>query len=358
MKLLHIGAINNTSLTGMGVAVPMHVIACSPYSKVNFFNNSQIQINSLDLYQIHQIDYSKYDAVFFHGIYFKNYVAISKNLRANKIPYFVVAHGCLTKKAIRYKFLKKLTALYSCFYSFWRQSSGIVYLSDEEKEKTSRMFSKIPAYITGNGISPAVEVKQHFSTGMHLVYIGRINYKIKGLDLLLKAMDIVRSDSNINDLSLDIIGPASKRDLNLVNSLIKKKGLNGIVHVHDAVLGDEKRKQLLEHDIFIQTSRTEGMPMGVIEAMSYGLPVIVTNGTTLGELVANNNLGWNCNTDFESIASAIEKAYSDKDTWAEVSSRSVRYINESLTWDSIGKKYMSIVNSVYKRQEVCEKQCT
>ena len=46
-------------------------------------------------------------------------------------------------------------------------------------------------------------------------------------------------------------------------------------------LGKSKEQVLLDADVFIQTSRTEGLPTAVLEAMSYKIPVLITKGTGL-----------------------------------------------------------------------------
>ena len=49
-----------------------------------------------------------------------------------------------------------------------------------------------------------------------------------------------------------------------------------IVKLHDPVFGEEKINTLLKSDIFIQLSRKEGLPLGILETMNAGLPVILT----------------------------------------------------------------------------------
>jgi len=49
--------------------------------------------------------------------------------------------------------------------------------------------------------------------------------------------------------------------------------LQNVVYINDGIFDDEKEKKQLESDFFILTSRFEGHPMGLIEALSYGLRV-------------------------------------------------------------------------------------
>ena len=47
-----------------------------------------------------------------------------------------------------------------------------------------------------------------------------------------------------------------------------------VVKLNREIDEEEKRQILLDTDVFIQTSRFEGMPMGILEALSYGLPCL------------------------------------------------------------------------------------
>lgn len=54
----------------------------------------------------------------------------------------------------------------------------------------------------------------------------------------------------------------------------------------------EALRRLATLDIYIQTSRWEGLPVAVIEAMAAGLPVVATNVVGNRDLVRNGENGW------------------------------------------------------------------
>lgn len=73
----------------------------------------------------------------------------------------------------------------------------------------------------------------------------------------------------------------------VIESFTEKAG-NGAcksVNFHGLVTGNEKHRALQEADLFILPSWAEGMPISVLEAMAYGLPVIATRVGALPELV-------------------------------------------------------------------------
>ena len=92
------------------------------------------------------------------------------------------------------------------------------------------------------------------------------------------------------------------------------------------------------------------MPLGVIEALSYGLPCFVTEGTTLLQFVNENKCGWGVKTDRKEILKGLKKVYSDVNDFELMSNNAVRAINKCFTWEVIANdtlsKYEKIINSM------------
>ena len=95
------------------------------------------------------------------------------------------------------------------------------------------------------------------------------------------------------------------------------------------------------------------MPLGILEALSYGLPCIVTEGTSLGKLIKDNDLGWVAETNVESITEAINLALDEKALCMNKSENAIKVINEQFSWDIIAKetvdKYSKTIERYRKR---------
>lgn len=59
--------------------------------------------------------------------------------------------------------------------------------------------------------------------------------------------------------------------------------------------------------------------MGLIEALAYGLPVLVTEGANMKEEIQKADAGWGCNTSRESIKECLLKMISDQRRFSEKS---------------------------------------
>ena len=132
-----------------------------------------------------------------------------------------------------------------------------------------------------------------------------------------------------------------------IRKMISENGVDNLVQLHSEVSGAEKEKILLDTDVFIQTSRFEGMPMGILEALSYGLPILITEGTTLGSYIRDYNAGWVAETSVESVAKSFEKVIEERADFKEKSQQAIKLIEENFEWNKIAKetveKYKEII---------------
>ena len=71
---------------------------------------------------------------------------------------------------------------------------------------------------------------------------------------------------------------------------IRKNNLGDIVKFEGWVSGDKKINMLNWADIFILPSHNEGLPISILEAMSYGMPIISTPVGGIPEVVKGNGV--------------------------------------------------------------------
>ena len=342
MNILHIASVKNDLYSGVSVVVPQHIKAQQTIENIAIINITNIDVAGAE----QQFEYKKPfdiatlsepfchpDLVVFHEIYRFDYIAISKHLRKKKIPYIIIPHGSLTKEAQRKKRLKKIAGNFVFFNAFINGAAAIQYLS--EKEMANSPFGKVK-FVGTNGIPIPNNKKESFSEGkVRFLYIGRMDMYHKGLDLMLEAAEKNISFMRENNAEIFMFGPETQGMREQVNQRIEEKKLFNLVSLQDAVTGDEKQEQLLNSDIFVQTSRFEGIPMGILEALSYGLPCVVTEGTNVGEIVKKYDAGWVAQTNADSISDTIKQAIIEQDLWREKSVNAVKLIEDNFMWDKV-----------------------
>ena len=121
---------------------------------------------------------------------------------------------------------------------------------------------------------------------INLLFLGLIR-KEKGIYDLLNVISR-RKDKYVGKIKLLIGGNGETKSL---NEFVKKNQLDGLVEFLGWV---EKRKKIdvfNNSDIFILPSYKEGLPLSILEAMSYGLAIISSKVGGIPEIVINNKNG-------------------------------------------------------------------
>lgn len=348
MVILHIACITNNLFNGVCIAAPQHALAQGEYEDVAFLNINNEPVDSLRGSKIKQLKYSKPfqihalptpfdhpDLVIFHECYRPDYLFISKNLRKNNIPYIILPHGELGEKAQKKKKIKKIIANILLFNRFINNSLAIQCLSKTELEQTHFNAKKI---IGTNGVMIPEKNKKRFSaSSIKIVYVGRLDSYVKGLDLLISAASYIKDDLLKKNAIINIYGPDLNGRYAHVQDLILKAKMTKIIKLHHEVTGSEKESIILNSDLFIQTSRFEGMPLGILEALSYGIPCIITEGTNLKNDITQANAGWCAKNNANEIAKTIQQAINYTQSYRRMGLNGRKLIIQKYTWQVVSK---------------------
>ena len=108
------------------------------------------------------------------------------------------------------------------------------------------------------------------------------------------------------------------------------------MEVNGPVFDSDKKKTMMTADFFIHTSRFEGMPMSVLEALSYGVPCFVSQGSNMRELIEEGNAGWGTDVTVESVAEKLEEVAIMDKCWDEKRENALT-IAKRFSWDQIAQ---------------------
>ncbi|MEE0405516.1 MAG: glycosyltransferase family 4 protein, partial [Desulfovibrio sp.] len=134
---------------------------------------------------------------------------------------------------------------------------------------------------------------------VRLLAVGRFDIT-KGFDILLKACGILKERGRSFRLTLAGGGGTALGLGHMTQTILdlrKQLGLEKLVDLPGIVSHDQLPDLIRSHDIFLapcvihESGRRDGIPNTVIEAMSFGLPVIATNINAMPEIVRDGETG-------------------------------------------------------------------
>jgi glycosyltransferase involved in cell wall biosynthesis len=120
-----------------------------------------------------------------------------------------------------------------------------------------------------------------------VVHMGRLSYE-KSIDQAIRAFKTVVEQEPSAMFVIVGDGPG-KRDL---EALVHELGLEKNVRFTGFVYGQRLVEYLQAADVFVTASKSENMPLAVLEAMAVGLPVIAVHSLGLAEMVEDEKSGY------------------------------------------------------------------
>lgn len=167
-----------------------------------------------------------------------------------------------------------------------------------------------------------------------IIFLGRIDYYNKGLDLLLYS--IKKLNTQLSGLHIEVVLQGSG-DVLYLKKIVAKLELPNI-KFKNSDFSKSSLELLSEYDFFILTSRFEGFSLAAAEAMLAGLPVVASEEAGIAEHVEKAKAGIMCKPNVESISVAITEMLDVKKEWQKMGERGRNYLLTNLTWNEIGKK--------------------
>ncbi len=169
----------------------------------------------------------------------------------------------------------------------WQKCDKIIALSESWKDELSNIIHEEKIEVINNYAKPS-NSKCEYTLCNRILFMGLIN-QMKGCYDIVKVANQVRQ--RFPQCRFVIAGVGESDELLKYS---KKYGVQEILEFPGWIGEDEKNKLLLVSDVFFLPSYSEGMPMSILEAMGFGLPIVSTNVGGIGKLVIDDYNGFLC----------------------------------------------------------------
>jgi glycosyltransferase involved in cell wall biosynthesis len=223
-------------------------------------------------------------------------------------PVLIHAHGA--EFHLNYPQLPELAK--QLVAKIFRQSNGLIVLSNSWKEY----------YVLNLGLNPQqvfvlsnpTEISQHLNKNkdnnkVTLLFCGRVGERKGTFDLIRAFANLPTEQKNRAELII-----AGDGDVEQGQKLIETLNISEYVTFLGWVNSDQRDKLLAKADVFLLPSYNEGLPMAILEAMSWELPVITTPVGGIPELIISNENGLLVEPgDVENLSAAMQSLISNEE---------------------------------------------
>ena len=200
-------------------------------------------------------------------------------------PVIIHTHGCEF-----HSFYDSLPLFLQTYVSWiFKQCVRVLVLSKSWQDYYVSQCGLSPerTFVLTNPVDfPDVVPDRRNSEKVTFLFLGRVGHRKGAFDLLQAFSNLPKEEQEKAELIIAGDGEVEK-----ARDLVETLGIQSYVSIR-GWLSQEKCKELLaQADVFILPSYNEGLPMAILEAMGWGLPIISTPVGGIPEIVVSGKTG-------------------------------------------------------------------
>lgn len=249
-----------------------------------------------------------YDVVVVNGIWGYNALGVWRALRKSDIPYYVYTHGMLDpwfKYRYPFKHLKKWLFWPWAVFPVLRDAHGVMFTCQEERRLARQSFwlydcnEIVVGYGTPGVPEPGRDYAAEFlakhpelAPYRRFVFLGRVHPK-KGPDIIIKVLARLRESGHWkpDEMRLIMAGPADGAYAEELQALARKVAVDDCIVWTGMLHGDDKWGALQCAEAFVLPSHQENFGIAVAEALSVGVPVLISKAVNIWDDIVADGAG-------------------------------------------------------------------
>lgn len=285
------------------------------------------------------------DILHVHGLWMYSSVVAIRWARRGR-PYVVSPHGMLDPWALHNSRWKKRISAALYENRHLRGAACLHALNTAEAEMIRAYGLTNPVCVIPNGVELPVYAEPKRAQKIRtLLYLGRLHPK-KGLPNLIEAWSLVHKEADQSAWRLAIAGWGQNGHQAELEALTAKLNLSSSISFVGPQFGQAKAARLNAASAFILPSLSEGLPMTVLEAWSWSLPVLMSSRCNLPE-GAEAGAAVMMEADPDSISAALRRLFSMSDSEREaMGMNGRRLVEQSFQWGLIGRQMADVYDWV------------
>jgi glycosyltransferase involved in cell wall biosynthesis len=292
---------------------------------------------------------SEHDILHQHGIWMYPSIAVRAWAKQTGHPTVLSAHGMLDRWALRNNAWKKRLALLVFEEANLRGTMCLHALSRQEADAYRNLGLSNPIAIVPNGVvipdsTSGIETPE-WARNEHrnvLLFLGRIHPK-KGLLQLVRAWKLLKQANPrlAAEWVLVIAGWDDGGHEATLTTSIFENDLERDVLFLGPLFGRDKERAMRHARAFILPSFSEGLPMAVLEAWSFELPVFMTKFCNLQQGF-EAEAAFEIATDPRAMSASLSSILGDESALRAAGQRGRKLVERCFTWSVVAEQFIAL----------------
>ena len=307
----------------------------NPLKKTFFFANAYRKLKKL-------IKQDAFDIIYIHmsykGSFYRKYYVTKLCKKYNK-KVIIHLHGSEFKDFYNNGNSKRKAQIQELFSI----ADSSIVLGEEWKKFILKIAPKANVVVINNAVAlPNISARVNRDSRTFL-FLGALIQRKGVMDLL----EAVRQMKNRSVFNFRILIAGSGAEETRLREYVKQNGLQSNVEFLGWITKEQKPSLLAKADVLVLPSYNEGLPIAILEAMSYALPIISTNVGSIAEAVQEGVNGFLIAPgDINALADSMVKLTVDTELWEKESSMSRMICEEKFAenvfFENVERVYLDV----------------
>ncbi len=295
---------------------------------------------------------ANYDLLHIHAIFSYSTTAAAFYARNFRVPYIIYPHGMLAPWPLRKSRIRKKLYLKALEQRTIDEASAIHFTAEDELSMSPVLGKSrfvLPCIFELDQKPGARSNGNQRGTKTNVLFLSRIDPK-KGIETLIAALKKLADQGQ--EFIFTLAGSGDQAYEDKVAAMIRNAGLLSRTVIKGFVTGEEKASAFKEADIFVLPSHQENFGLAVMEAMAFGLPVIISNEVNIHNEIAKAKAGLVVAAETDELFTAILELLEKPQLRTEMGERARRFVelnhSPASTAREMTRVYRDIIQGSYE----------